>query len=628
MSEGGQRRAGILLHPTSLPSPYGPGDIGHAAYRFVEFLAAAGCSLWQMLPVVPPHRDLSPYDALSAFAGNPALISLDWLHDRGLLDVQDLARVRASPGERDAVLACAAGRFAATPEHPLHEGFPAFRERHGHWLADYALFVALREARAGEPWFRWPQPLRDREAGALQEARSLYAARIDAICFGQYVFGLQWQELASYARGLGVEFFGDVPIFVARDSADVWAMRHLFRIEGDGSLAVETGVPPDYFSADGQRWGNPHYDWAAMAADGFDWWRQRISLQRERFAMLRIDHFRGFEACWEVPRAARTAAEGHWAPAPGHALLAALVDAAGQGRLAAEDLGTITPEVHALRLAHGLPGMLVLQFAFDGNARNPYLPHNHAELAVVYSGTHDNDTTLGWFRSLGPSAQESVLAYFGQRAEDMPRTLVRAAFASVARVAIVPMQDLLALGSEARMNVPGVATGNWNWQLPEGSGFDAALARRLREMLAPYGRLPHLLRARPQRARRNFLTCVIVHSCVSVETATAGAFGRMTAWNTDTTHAWMPTYRRSSTDAESPLPRRVSVMPAEAACSFPPVTPSCVPTSTSRSSFPWTIPAAMRCVACARRCAAASAPVWRSNWTTAMPPSRHRCAPC
>jgi 4-alpha-glucanotransferase len=489
MSDEGARRAGILLHPTSLPSPYGPGDIGHCAYRFVEFLAAAGFGIWQMLPVVPPHRDLSPYDALSAFAGNPALISLDWLHDRGLLDAHDLERVRAAPGEREAVLGRAAGRFAATPVHPLHKGFRAFRDRHAHWLADYALFVALRDARGGEPWFRWPQPLRDREAGALEQARSLNAARIDAICFGQYVFGLQWQELQSYARGLGVEFFGDIPMFVARDSADVWAMRHLFRIEDDGTLVVETGVPPDYFSADGQRWGNPHYDWQAMAADGFLWWRQRIALQRERFAMLRIDHFRGFEACWEVPRAARTAAEGHWAPAPGHALLAVLVDAAGQGRLVAEDLGTITPAVDALRLAHGLPGMLVLQFAFDGNPGNPYLPHNHAGLAVAYSGTHDNDTTLGWFRSLDPTARDRVLAYFGQRDDDMPWTLVRAAFASVARLAIVPLQDVLGLGSESRMNVPGVATGNWCWQLSNALSLDAVLALRLRDILRPYGRL-------------------------------------------------------------------------------------------------------------------------------------------
>ena len=489
MAEGWARRAGILLHPTSLPSPYGRGDLGHAAYRFVEFLSRAGFALWQMLPVVPPHRDLSPYDALSAFAGNPALISLDWLHDRGLLEAGDLERARAAPAGRDAAIALAAARFAGNPDHALHHGFSAFRSRHAHWLEDYALFVALREAHGDEPWYRWPQPVRDRDADALAAARALHAARVDALCFGQYVFELQWQDLQSYARGLGVEFFGDAPIFVARDSADVWASRHLFRIADDGELPVETGVPPDYFSADGQRWGNPHYDWTAMAADGYAWWRRRIALQRERFAMLRIDHFRGFEACWEVPRTALTAAEGHWVPAPGHALLAALVEAAGQGNLVAEDLGTITPAVDALRLAHGLPGMLVLQFAFDGNPSNPYLPHNHVPLAVAYSGTHDNDTTLGWFRGLDRAAQESVLAYFGQQDGDMPWTLVRAAFASVARLAIVPLQDVLALGSESRMNVPGVAKGNWCWQLRDAGALDAALAQRMREMLRRHGRL-------------------------------------------------------------------------------------------------------------------------------------------
>lgn len=491
MSERGHRRAGVLLHPTSLPSPYGRGDLGHAAYRFVEFLAAAGFGLWQMLPVVPPHRDLSPYDALSAFAGNPALLSLDWLHDQGLLDAGDLQRVRATPDARAAVLALAASRFADNDTQRLRSGLATFMAVQAHWLEDYALFMALREANGEQPWYRWPEPVRDRDPAALAAARENHGERIAAVCFEQYVFELQWRELQGYARGLGVEFFGDVPIFVSRDSADVWAARHLFRIGSDGSMPVETGVPPDYFSADGQRWGNPHYDWEAMARDGFAWWRQRIALQRERFAMLRIDHFRGFEACWEVPIDARTAAEGYWAPAPGHALLSALVDTAGQGALVAEDLGTITPAVDALRLAHGLPGMVVLQFAFDGNPANPYLPHNHTELAVAYSGTHDNDTTLGWFCALEVTARERVLQYFGQVAGDMPWTLVRAAFASVARIAIVPLQDLLALGTDARMNIPGVATGNWSWQLPDADALDRTLAETLRRMVDRYGRLPN-----------------------------------------------------------------------------------------------------------------------------------------
>jgi 4-alpha-glucanotransferase len=486
-----QRRAGVLLHPTSLPSPYGPGDLGHAAWRFVEFLAAAGFSVWQMLPVAPPHPDLSPYDAFSAFAGNPALLSLDWLHDRGFVDAADLQRVLRQPGLRAAVLAAAASRFAARPaEEPrLRAGIEAFRERNAHWLPDYCLFAALHEACDHQPWYRWPSALRDREPSALAAAAQQHAVRVDAICFEQYVFDCQWHELRTYALTRGVHFFGDVPIFVAHDSADVWASRGLFRVDADGALAVETGVPPDYFSATGQRWGNPHYDWDAMARHGFAWWRARIALQRERFDLLRIDHFRGFEACWEIPAGALTAAEGHWAPAPGDALLEALLEAAGPGTLVAEDLGTITPAVECLRRAHALPGMHILQFAFDGDPANPYLPHNHARDALVYTGTHDNDTTLGWFLGLDDVARAQMLDYFGTAAADMPFTLVRAALASVSRLAIVPMQDLLRLGSESRMNRPGTARGNWCWQLEGEHSFSAEHAAQLRLMLLRYGRL-------------------------------------------------------------------------------------------------------------------------------------------
>ena len=486
-----RRRAGVLLHPTSLHSPYGAGDLGHAAYRFVEFLSAAGFSVWQVLPLGPTHRNLSPYDSPSAFAGNPALISLDWLRDRALLDGALLAALRERRTDRAAVLAVAARRFAARlrEDAALEVDLAAFCERHAAWLPDYALFVALSEANGGAPWFAWEPPLRAREPAALEAARRRHGERILAVTFEQYVFERQWQELSAYARAAGVHFFGDVPIFVAHNSADVWAAQSLFRLEADGSLAVETGVPPDYFSAEGQRWGNPHYDWQAMARDGFAWWRQRIAVQRTRAELIRIDHFRGFAACWEIPREAATAASGQWVPAPGDALLPALVEAAGEGALVAENLGIITDDVEALRARHGLPGMRVIQFGFDGDPANPHLPHNHVRETLVYTGTHDNDTGLGWFQSLEPSVQQQVLGYLGWPGEAMPRPLLRAALASVATLAILPMQDLLGLDGRARMNRPGLTDGNWCWQL-DGERPDEALVAELRSLLGLYGRLP------------------------------------------------------------------------------------------------------------------------------------------
>jgi 4-alpha-glucanotransferase len=486
-----RRRAGVLLHPTSLHSPYGAGDLGHAAYRFVEFLAAAGFTVWQVLPLGPTHRNHSPYDSPSAFAGNPALISLDWLRDRALLEDAMLAALRERRTDRAAVLAVAADRFTERlrEDAALEGDLAAFCERHAAWLPDYALFVALGEASGGAPWFAWEPPLRAREPAALEASHRRHAGRIAAVIFEQYVFERQWQELSAYARAAGVHFFGDMPIFVAHNSADVWAAQSLFLLEADGTLAVETGVPPDYFSAEGQRWGNPHYDWQAMARDGFAWWRQRIAVQRARADLIRIDHFRGFAACWEIPRTAATAASGRWVPAPGDALLPVLVEAAGQGVLVAENLGIITEDVEALRARYGLPGMRVIQFGFDGDAANPHLPHNHVQDALVYTGTHDNDTGLGWFQSLSPAVQQQVLGYFGWPGEAMPRPLLRAALASVSTLAILPMQDILGLDSSARMNRPGLRDGNWRWQL-ESERLDPALVAELRALLRLYGRPP------------------------------------------------------------------------------------------------------------------------------------------
>ncbi len=459
------RRAGVLLHVTSLPSPAGSsGGLGDAAYRFVDFLHAAGCSVWQVLPLVPPHEESrSPYQALSAMAGDPGLIHRDpqvrgWLHDPSSLDA----------GQRD--------------------DFEAWCERQADWLEPYVEFVALRELHGGDPWTSWPAAVRDRDPGSVREALAPVADRVRQLRLEQWVFARQWTDLREYAASRGVLLFGDLPIFVSLDSADVWASRRLFELDAGGRPTTVTGCPPDYFAADGQRWNNPHYDWAAMAADGYAWWRRRISRQRELFDLVRIDHFRGFEAAWHVPVDAPTARDGWWASGPGAEILAALVDAAGPGTLVAEDLGVITPEVDELRTRFGLPGMKVLQFAFDGSDDNPYLPPFHGERSVVYTGTHDNDTTVGWWDALDEPTRDQVRRWLPDPDEPMPWALVRLALASTARLAVVPAQDLLGLGAESRMNTPGTDRGNWGWRAPAGA-FDDDLAARVRALVADAGRL-------------------------------------------------------------------------------------------------------------------------------------------
>lgn len=480
-----QRRAGVLLHPSSLPSAQGRpnGDIGAQAHRFLQFLSAAGFGVWQMLPTGPTHGDGSPYQSLSVHAGNAELISLEWLRDRGWLHDDECALPRAE------ALRIAAPRFAAAlrEDDDLQQHYVQFCAAQQDWLDDYALFVAAREARGFAAWFDWPLALRRREAQALADERAARAARIDEIRFEQFVFFEQWRELRDAARRLDIELFGDMPIFVAHDSADVWANQQLFRLAEDGSVQTVAGVPPDYFSATGQRWGNPHYDWPAMQARGFDWWQARVRTQLECFDIIRIDHFRGFEAYWEIPAHAATAAEGRWVQAPGAALLEALYGAYPQLRLVAENLGIITAEVEALRAQFALPGMLILQFAFGGSADNPYLPHNHDVAEVVYTGTHDNDTTLGWLAQLDEHTQAHLREYLGHPDEPMPWPLIRAAFASVAQLAVIPWQDLLALGSEARMNVPGTVEGNWRWQFAW-EQVPPELDARLRALLSLYGR--------------------------------------------------------------------------------------------------------------------------------------------
>jgi len=445
-----RRRAGVLLHPTSLPS----GDLGDA-WRFVDFLAGTGTSVWQMLPLGPTHSDGSPYHCQSMHALNPALLSTERLVESGW-------RI-ASPAPREHFLAAALACLLR-PEHAApRAAFEAFCVAHAAWLEDYALYQALRAHHGARPWWEWPERLRDREPAALEAAAAGLAETLNRVRFEQFLVANQFAELRRYAHDRGVRLFGDMPIFVAHDSAEVWTHRHYFKLDAAGQPRTVAGVPPDYFSATGQRWGNPHYDWTRLAADGFRWWHERIATELARFDLVRIDHFRGFVACWEIPAGEPTAINGRWVPVPGDALFDSLRARFGELPLVAEDLGIITPQVTALRRRHGLPGMVVLQFAFDSGPDNPHLPHNHVPDAVVYTGTHDNDTTLAWFAGLEEAAQRAVLDYL-DTAEPMPRALVQAALHSVARLAVVPMQDLLGLGAGHRMNTPGTTSGNWQWR--------------------------------------------------------------------------------------------------------------------------------------------------------------------
>lgn len=485
-----QRQAGLLLHITSLPESPGNGDLSHGAYRFVEFLAEAGFGVWQVLPLGPTHEDGSPYQALSAHAGNPMLISLEWLADKGLLSQNDIAAAHAQGGaNRQALLQKAYSEFQAAPDTKLQKDFEQYREAQAHWLVDFSRFTAIKAHQHDKPWWQWDKRLRDRDSEAVARFVSDHAQQIAAIEFTQYLFDTQWSELKTYAQAHGVKIFGDMPIFVAHDSAEVWAHRELFSIRKDGHAEKVAGVPPDYFSKTGQRWGNPHYNWERMQADGFNWWLARLETELRRFDLIRIDHFRGLEAYWEIDAKARTAKHGHWVKAPGEALLRRVQEHFGGLPIVAEDLGTITPEVIALRDAFSLPGMKILQFAFDGNRDNPYLSHNHVDNSVVYTGTHDNDTSLGWYQHAQQAQREHMQQYLGYPNLEMPWPLIYSALRSVARLAIVPVQDILALDSGARMNRPGEQQGNWQWRL-KGGELDARLAEQCRALNELFDRAP------------------------------------------------------------------------------------------------------------------------------------------
>ena len=495
-----ERSSGILLHPTSLPGPHGVGDIGPEALRFAEFLSACGQRWWQMLPVVPPSAGNAPYVGFSAFALSPLLLNLELLARAGWLEPADLEPPASFPDGRVDYLA--AQRFkdprlemafeAFERLAPAHERerFEAFSAANDSWLSDYALFFAIKEKHGGAVWTQWEPALRSRAPAALASAAAELARRIRFHKFAQHQLHLQWTSLRERCRALGVGLMGDLPIYVAHDCADVWAHQDLFLLGPDGRPTFVSGVPPDYFSETGQLWGTPIYRWEVHRQRGYDWWKARIRRTFELFDAVRLDHFIGFQRYWEVPAREATAKNGRWVDGPGAGFFDAVLNALGPLELVAEDLGVVTDEVRQLRDRFNMPGMRVLQFAFGGEPRlNENLPHHYHRRCVVYTGTHDNDTAMGWFGKAGAKERDFARKYLGADRRSFHWQLLRAAWMSVADTAIAPAQDLLGLGTEARMNLPGTPEGNWEWRMGAGA-LDGRIAERLAEMTETYGRKP------------------------------------------------------------------------------------------------------------------------------------------
>jgi 4-alpha-glucanotransferase len=492
------RAAGVLLHVTSLPSAYGIGDVGPAAHAWIDLLARSGQRWWQILPLGPVGFGGSPYAGSSSFALNPLLLSPDLLVQDGLLTSEDVegAAFPSTWVEFEAVQEFKARlgilawrRFQAGAVPALCDAFAAFRLAQADWLKDYALYAALKECHEGRTWSEWPTDLVRRRPAALATARAGLADSIERCMFEQFLVDWQWQRLRRHARERGVAILGDLPIFVAWDSSDVWAKPRQFLLDKDRRPRFVAGVPPDYFSPTGQLWGNPLYDWTQMRKDRYEWWVRRMRRTLELVDLVRLDHFRGLESAWHVPVGSPTAEVGSWEPGPGADLLERIGEALGGIPLVAEDLGLITPAVHALRDQFGLAGMCVLQFAFDGSPMNPFLPHRHRRNSVVYTGTHDNDTTIGWFRSLDSSGQDQVRIYTNTDGHDIAWDLIRMAWGSVANTAIVPMQDLLMLDGKGRMNRPGIGDGNWTWRVTADQPV-AQMLDGLAVLTERYDRLP------------------------------------------------------------------------------------------------------------------------------------------
>ena len=489
-----QRSGGLLLHPTSLPGSGGIGTIGEEARHFVDVLAVARLGLWQILPLSPTGYGDSPYAALSAFAGNPLLIALEPLVEQGLLTEADLdALPRQSTQHVDfgqvvsskwAVLRRAFSHVGSVDADPAAE---RFRAQHEHWLTDFALYMAIKDAHGGAPWNEWEPALRSRQPHALEEARARLQTDIQFHIWTQFIFFHQWEALKRYANERGIRIIGDIPIFVACDSADVWANQQLFRLTPGGTPEVVAGVPPDYFTATGQLWGNPHYRWDRLEAEDFKWWVDRFRMALTTLDIVRLDHFRGFAAAWAVPYGDRTAEHGQCEPSPGADLFASLKRNLGELAIVAEDLGVITPDVEELRDTFGFPGMQVLQFAFGGGSFSTMLPHDFLHNTAVYTGTHDNDTTVGWFSSRSDQERAFILAYVNSTGYDIAWDMIRLAFSTVGVLAVVPMQDVLRLGSSARMNLPGQVGGNWTWRYLPGDVTQEHV-RNLQCLAKIYGR--------------------------------------------------------------------------------------------------------------------------------------------
>ncbi len=498
----GHRSAGVLLHPTSLPNNQGVGVFDQAAIAFLDFLKSAGLKYWQLCPLGPTGYGDSPYQCFSSFAGNPYLIDLLPLVRAGLLSDADLAPLRALTAsevdygalyERKRPLLFAAHRAWRRQPTSLaaYGDFAAFRARNAEWLESYSLFSALKDYFGGKPWWEWPAEARFCAAAKKSKLRSQLEHSAEAYAFIQFLFFAQWSQLRAEAARRDISIIGDAPIFTALDSADVWADPQLFQLDPKTHRPTfVAGVPPDYFSADGQLWGNPLYDWPAHAKENYAWWLRRLRANFDLYDVVRIDHFRGFEAFWSVPASAATARTGNWVEGPGLDFFRAVRAALPTCRLIAEDLGLLTPATVALRAATGLPGMAVLQFAFGGGSDNLYLPHNQRANCVVYPGTHDNDTTVGWYATTDEKTRDHLRRYLRVGGQEISWDFVRSAYASVANLAVIPMTDLLSLDSSARFNTPGKSQGNWTWryQPAQLSSLSAQSASYLRELGALYGR--------------------------------------------------------------------------------------------------------------------------------------------
>jgi len=493
-----KRSSGILLHPTSLPGPDGIGDIGPEAYRWVDYLHECGCGLWQILPLNPTGYGDSPYQAFSAFAGNPYLISPALLREDGLLRRSDLSDRPDFPDDevlygpviewKVALLNRAFTNYQQNVDSQLHKDYEAFKSEQAHWLQDYALFMTIKGQQGGASWAEWPQPLRKRQPDAIEAIIQNRADEIENHKFRQFLFFRQWKTLVNYAHEKDVLIIGDIPIFVAFDGADSWSHPDLFYLDEDLNPTFVAGVPPDYFSVTGQLWGNPLYRWSEHEKTGFSWWIDRMRTTLQTVDIIRLDHFRGFSGYWEIPAGMPTAEIGRWVKGPGPRILEAFRRALGDLPIIAEDLGVITEDVHAMRDQFNLPGMKIFQFAFSNTPADPFLPHNYPHNCVAYTGTHDNDTALGWYKSAPEKEQDFFRRYIGRSGENVSWDMIRAVWSSVAMFAIAPLQDFLALDTEARMNFPGRPAGNWGWRVrPE--ALSTTLSARIHDFNWLYSRL-------------------------------------------------------------------------------------------------------------------------------------------